>query len=102
MPRNSSVLLVTWDGSGNLPPELSLARALMARGHTVRALAHGSLREPMEREGIEFLPLHGARPYDSREPMPAQEEMPFVIEHIWFAKAFGSELLATIERVRPD
>ena len=67
MSRNASVLLVTWDGAGNLPPERSLARALIARGHTVHALAHDSVRETLERDGAACLPLHGVRPYDSKQ-----------------------------------
>jgi UDP:flavonoid glycosyltransferase YjiC (YdhE family) len=102
MSRNASVLLVTWDGAGNLPPELSLVRALIDRGHTVRALAHDSVRETIERNGVECLRVHGVRHYDSKQPMPPAEEMPFVVEHIWFAKGFGSELLATVDRLRPD
>ena len=42
------VLLVTWDGGGNLPPERALVRALIARGHGVRALAPNTLRAPLE------------------------------------------------------
>ena len=102
MSESARVLLVTWDGAGNLPPERSLLRALVARGHTVRVLAHPSVREAIERDGAEFLPVRGARHYDSREGMPPEEEMPFVIEHIWFAEAFGSELSAAVERLRPD
>jgi hypothetical protein len=51
MSRQAGVLLVTWDGAGNLPPERSLVRSLVARGHTVRALARESVREPLERDG---------------------------------------------------
>lgn len=102
MSRHASVLLVTWDGAGNLAPERALLRALVARGHTVRALAHDSVREPLERDGAECLPLHGVRPYDSREPMPPGEELPFVRDHIWYAKAFATELLAAVDRFRPD
>jgi UDP:flavonoid glycosyltransferase YjiC (YdhE family) len=102
MSREANILLVTWDGAGNLPPERSLVRALVARGHTVRALAHDSVRELLERDGAGWLPLRGVRHYDSREAMLPNEEMPFVTEHIWFAKAFGSELLGAVDQVRPD
>jgi UDP:flavonoid glycosyltransferase YjiC (YdhE family) len=102
MSRNADVLLVTWDGAGNLPPERSLVRALIARGHTVRALAHPSIRGTLESDGVECLPVHGLRHYDSKEPMPPADEMPFVAEHIWYARAFGTELLAAVDRLRPD
>jgi UDP:flavonoid glycosyltransferase YjiC (YdhE family) len=102
MSRKLSIFLVTWDGAGNLPPERELVRALIARGHTVRALAHDSVRDTLERDGVECLPLRGVRHYDSKEPMSREEEMPFVLKHIWYAKAFGSELLANVDRLRPD
>jgi len=102
MSRNADVLLVTWDGAGNLPPERSIVRALIARGHTVRALAHPSVQKLLENDGIECLPIRGLRHYDSKEPMPPADEMPFVAEHIWYARAFGTELLAAVDRRRPD
>jgi UDP:flavonoid glycosyltransferase YjiC (YdhE family) len=102
MSRKANVLLATWDGAGNLPPERSLVRGLIARGHGVRALAHDSVRDQLEAEGVECLPLRGVRSYDSKQPMSREEEMPFVVEHIWYAKAFGTELLASVERLRPD
>jgi len=97
-----SALLVTWDGAGNLPPSRSLARALLARGHVVRALAHDTVLETLARDGIEGLPLREARQYDSKRPMAAGEEMPFLLEHVWFGRPFGTELREAIERLRPD
>ena len=38
-------LMVTWDGAGDLPPERSLVRALVARGHQVDVLAHLSVQQ---------------------------------------------------------
>src|SRR5215831_10330314 len=102
MRRSASVLMVTWDGAGALEPERALLRALIARGHSVRVLAHGSIRETIARDGAGFLEVQGVRPYDSRQPMRAEEEMPFVLEHIWFARGFGSELLGAVDRFRPD
>ena len=102
MTRKAKVLLVTWDGAGNLPPERSLVRALVGRGHTVRALAHASVGEAIARDGAEFLPVHGVTHYDSKEPLPPETEMLHVIEHIWFARGFAAELLAAVDRFRPD
>jgi hypothetical protein len=39
MHEKTRLLLVTWDGGGNTPPELGLARRLVARGHGMRVLA---------------------------------------------------------------
>jgi UDP:flavonoid glycosyltransferase YjiC (YdhE family) len=102
MPRSAKVVLVTWDGAGNQPPQRALLRALMARGHTAEVLAHASLKESFERDGASFTTVGGARHYDSREPMPTQDEMPFVVQYIWYERAFGRELLAAMDRLRPD
>jgi len=55
----SKILMVTWDGSGNFPPERELVRGLLARGHSVHVLAHDTLRSQVQGDGAEFLPLHG-------------------------------------------
>lgn len=102
MSRRGNVLLVTWDGAGNLPPERALVRALVARGHTVRAIAHESARDALEQDGAAFSPLRGAHHYDSQEPVSPEEEMPFVVEHIWNAEAFDTELSEAVAAHRPD
>jgi hypothetical protein len=45
---------VTFDGGGNLPPKLALARRLVERGHDVRFLGHRSQRSAVERGGFAF------------------------------------------------
>ena len=40
----AEVLMVTWDGGGNLTPALSVAAELRQRGHVVRFLGHGQQR----------------------------------------------------------
>src|SRR4051794_5075884 len=50
------VLLVTWDGGGNVPPELSIARKLIARGHQVRVLADPTVEPEARAAGCTFSP----------------------------------------------
>ena len=76
-----SVLMVTWDGAGNLPPQRAIARALVSRGHGVRVLAHPSVRRNVERDGVDFVPVEGARHYDALEALAPDEEIPVVLEH---------------------
>jgi MGT family glycosyltransferase len=45
---------VSWDGGGNVPPELSLARRLVARGHSVRWLGDPTLEPEARASGCEF------------------------------------------------
>lgn len=64
MPLNSepaatprSYLFVTFEGGGNLPPVLGVARRLAARGHRVRVLTEPCLREVVEAIGAGFVPF---------------------------------------------
>jgi MGT family glycosyltransferase len=47
-------LFATWDGGGNVPPTLSLARKLIRRGHSVTALGPSWLRPRFETAGCAF------------------------------------------------
>ena len=58
-------LFVTWDGGGNVPPALALGRALRARGHGVRVLAHPTLREAVEAAGLEMREFATVRPFSA-------------------------------------
>lgn len=49
-------LFVTWDGGGNIPPELAIARRLVARGHHVRVLGDPTLAREAELAGCAFSP----------------------------------------------
>ena len=57
----TEILMTTWDGAGTTPPLMSVARALVDRGHTVRVLADPVLRPEVEATGAEFAQLD-ARP----------------------------------------
>ncbi|MDP8910086.1 MAG: glycosyltransferase [Chloroflexota bacterium] len=47
--------MTTWDGAGTTPPLMSVARALVERGHDVRVLADPVLREEVEASGAEHV-----------------------------------------------
>jgi UDP:flavonoid glycosyltransferase YjiC (YdhE family) len=51
----TELLMTTWDGGGTTPPLMSVARALMARGHRLRILADPVLRADVEATGAEFV-----------------------------------------------
>lgn len=52
-----SYLFVTFEGGGNVPPVLGLARRLAARGHDVRVLTEPCLRAAVEEAGARFVPF---------------------------------------------
>ena len=61
-------LFVVWAGGGNVPPQLTLARRLVARGHEVRMLAPAVLRESIEAAGIAFEPYREIPEHDESVP----------------------------------
>lgn len=56
----SEFLMTTWAGAGNTPPMMSVASALVARGHSVRVLADEVLRPEVEATGAKFVPWRRA------------------------------------------
>lgn len=50
-------LFVTFEGGGNVPPVLGVARRLAARGHDVRVLTEPCLRATVEEAGARFIPF---------------------------------------------
>ena len=56
MSHRKHFLLVSWDGGGNLGPELSVARKLLARGHGVRLLGDPTLEPEARASGCTFSP----------------------------------------------
>lgn len=65
-----SYLFVTWEGGGNVPAVLGVARQLAARGHRVRVLAEPCMADAVTAAGAEFLPFtrHFTRS-DAAEPL---------------------------------
>jgi UDP:flavonoid glycosyltransferase YjiC (YdhE family) len=55
MAPQRSYLFVTWEGGGNIPPVLGLARRLSARGHAVRVLTEPCLEGVVRESGAEFI-----------------------------------------------
>jgi MGT family glycosyltransferase len=65
---SKSFLFVVWAGGGNVPPQLTLARRLVARGHSVRMLAPAALRERIEEAGVVYEPYRAAPEHDEAVP----------------------------------
>ena len=53
-------LFALWDGGGAVPPELGIARRLIARGHDVRVIADPTLRDQVVALGAGFTPWDAA------------------------------------------
>jgi UDP:flavonoid glycosyltransferase YjiC (YdhE family) len=61
-------LFVMWEGGGNVPPQLGLARKLVERGHRVRVLSEPSIEQEVCAIGCEFGPFKKAPHRLDRSP----------------------------------
>jgi len=66
----SSILFVTWDGGGNVPPALGIASRLQHGGATVRFLGHEQQRAVIEGAGFAFAPFRHASPWSAVDQEP--------------------------------
>ena len=64
-------LLATWEGGGVIPPELGLARRLLARGHQVHVIADPAAKDAVLAAGCTFSPWRTAPHKHSLRPEEA-------------------------------
>jgi MGT family glycosyltransferase len=107
-------LFVLWDGGGNVPPQLALARRLTERGHHVSILAPRVLRSRIEAAGCQFVPLRDTPEHDSSsrtedllrdwEARTSMGAAGLVRDRLIFGTAAGyaSDVMAAIADKRPD
>jgi UDP:flavonoid glycosyltransferase YjiC (YdhE family) len=100
--RRLRILMVHWDGSGNIPPQRALARELNRRGHDVHVLSHDTLAEAVIADGGRFHALPNATQWDPAQPHTNEEEGAFVVQNVVGSSAFAADFLAVREAVRPD
>ena len=62
----SSILIITWDGGGNVPPTLGLAAELIRRGHQVRVLGHPQQGDGVRASGAAFEAYEALPTWDPR------------------------------------
>jgi MGT family glycosyltransferase len=105
-------LMTTWEGSGTTAPLMSVARALVERGHTLRVLADPTLREEIETVGARHVSWTRAPHRTTRSPEadfirdwgadPA-EEFARIRDRLAVgpAAAFAADVREELERHRP-
>ena len=106
-------LFVMWDGGGNVPPQLGLARKLVARGHQVHVLTEPSLRQDVLASGASYTSFTTAphrqdrsrqsdlvRDFDAKTPPGA---LAAIRDRVIFgpARAYAQDTMAELQRVRP-
>jgi len=107
-------LFLMVEAGGNVPPQMSIARRLAARGHDVHVLADRAVEPEAVNAGCHFhtfihAPQHNMR--DKRtdvirdwEPASPPAQIRRMGDHVMFgpSAAYARDLLETIDRVRPD
>lgn len=88
----ADVLIVTWDGGGNVPPALALADELRRRQHAVRFLGHEQQRASLEAGGFAFAAYRHARPWSSTAPVEGLSGA-FAIFRMFADRGPGRDLL---------
>jgi MGT family glycosyltransferase len=103
-----------WEGGGNVPPELGVARRLIDRGHEVHVLADPTIGRAAEALGASFSPWRDAPHHTSLDPSQDlikdwETKNPFVMMRRARdqliadpAVAFASETVRAIDAFRPD
>ena len=93
----SDLLFVTWDGGGNVPPALGIARELTTRGHRVRFLGHEANRAAVLAAGFDFEPYRTARPFSSLAPGSPLAQMAMFAD-----RGMGRDLTDSLRREPAD
>jgi len=94
-----TIFFVTWDGAGNIPPEMAACQALSDAGHQVHVLTHDVLRDRVEASGAAFLPIRRAGQLDSTNPDEAVGEM---LDRALLSHALLDEVKGTMVELDPD
>jgi MGT family glycosyltransferase len=101
-------LCATWDGGGNVPPTVALARQLLARDHAVRVLGPPSLRSRFEGAGCVFAAYErvpNGVPSSAGTSRIGRARAALVAPELTRAApalAFAEDVLAELERARAD
>jgi len=109
--RSLSIVMPTWDGGGSIPPVLTVARKLIARGHRVRVMGEACTEADARSAGAEFRQWTRApskiartREYDFLEEWTAADPMEGIgrmIDRV-MVNAAGDFARDLIEELRSD
>ncbi|GAA4406962.1 hypothetical protein GCM10023168_22490 [Fodinibacter luteus] len=93
----AEVVVVTWDGGGNVPPALAITRELAARGHGIRVLGHPAQRAAIEAAGFAAVPAEHARDFRAGDEHTTRELLATFGD-----RGMGRDLLAELARRPAD
>jgi UDP:flavonoid glycosyltransferase YjiC (YdhE family) len=96
------ILVVTWDGGGNVPPMLGIACELRRRGHEVRVLGHPQQHESVASAGLRFVDYHHGRAWSSKvTAMGARFLLRFIFQ-VWTDPGLGKDVCDELAREPVD
>jgi MGT family glycosyltransferase len=96
-----TVLMVTWDGAGNIPPEFALCGALVDAGHRVYVFSHDSLQDRAQRIGARFVPIRRAGQMNAVEAVPEGEGIEKLFENVFLPDGLLADLDDAIDGISP-
>ena len=113
-PNVMNFLFTTWEGGGSVPPVLTVARKLIARGHRVRVMSDACNRPECEAVGAVFTPWTSAPSRASRsrdtdfladwQAETPQAGLMRAIDAVWAGPAltYARDVMAELEREAAD
>ncbi len=112
--RPRRFLLALWDGGGNVPPELGVARRVVERGHRVHVLGDPTFADAAEAAGCSFSPWQRAphrktfdpsddllKDWEANDPLDALRRLRDELMS-GPAAAFAADTAAAIGAFHPD
>ncbi|WP_111720723.1 glycosyltransferase [Homoserinimonas sp. OAct 916] len=96
-----SVLFVTWDGGGNVPPALGIGAELERRGNEVRFLGHPNQKNAIEEAGFSAEEFQRARPWSMLEVRSGLAAS-LAAAGVFTDRAMGEDLIESVKREHPD
>lgn len=93
----TDILFVTWDGGGNVPPALGIARELAGRGHRVRFMGHRTQQQAFSDVGVPFTAFPSARHFSS-----ADRNSPLALVAMFADKAMGIDVVTALDAEPAD
>lgn len=97
-----TVLIVTWDGGGNVDPALGIAAELMRRGHNVRVLGHPQQRGKIEGASFAFQPFTHAPLWPAHPPARGILGDMSMVTKVFTDRGIGEDMLAAVDQHHPD
>src|SRR5580704_3644255 len=96
----ASVLIVTWDGGGNVPPALALGARLLSAGHRARVLGTRTIEQRVLAVGMTFSDFESVPP---RPEGVAMDDMDFVLfDSMLNGAGVAQDVVNTVKADPPD